>query len=112
MPQLYYKDYFSLKTLHKFGVSPEQNLDLSKSKEEILSPFGRLSKEDKTFLQGKVNAALIDNGIVKEEAKNQNREPIFIAELEENVFENTPKTPTPNAPEIASPVKEQEGKNL
>jgi len=60
---LYYRDYFSLKTLNKFGVNPDTQLDLQNNPSKILSTFGKVNAEDKKFLLDKINAAYSDMGI-------------------------------------------------
>lgn len=59
-----YRDYFSLKTLSRFGVEPDRKLpespDAVQMKQEILSAFGERDRGDAEFLSHKTDCALID----------------------------------------------------
>ncbi len=87
-----YRDYFSLKTLHRFGVEPDRPLTTDGAPEEvksgILSAFGKQSAEAGEFLAHKTDCALLDMRIGEREPE---RVPIEVSEAMEDFVpaENT-----------------------
>ncbi len=71
-----YRDYFSLNILNKYNVNPDKSIDISDNIKEtvdgIVSTFGDVSKDEKTFLLRKTNNALVDMRILDENLKEMN----------------------------------------
>jgi len=76
-----YKDYFSLKTLLKHNINPNQDLNLNENKESILKSFGEVTKEEKDLLSKRIDNACKDLGIVQKEKIR-----IDVKELDETYY--------------------------
>ncbi len=102
-----YRDYFSLKTLNRFGVSPDRTLVTEGRPEEvkqnILAAFGApdevLSAEDFAFLAHKTDCALLDMHVIE---PIREREAIEVPEANER-FE----APVAGIPEVRAPSVER-----
>ena len=98
---MHYRDYFSLKTLARFGVSPDREIITEGKAEDIrrtiLSAFGTLSPEDRIFLARKTDAALCDMRLTE---PAPSREQIDICEAAEPLpLTSVPLTREPDVPQ-------------
>ena len=84
---LKYRDYFSLKTLGKYNIDPNKDINilasLDETKKEILKNFNEKDKEMISKLNNSIDNAFIDMRLQSE--KTIIRENIIVSEAMDNV---------------------------
>ena len=82
-----YRDYFSLKTLGKYNIDPNKNINilasLDETKKEILKNFNEKDKEMISKLNNSIDNAFIDMRLQSE--KTRIRENIIVSEAMDDV---------------------------
>ena len=82
-----YRDYFSLKTLGKYNIDPNKDINilasLDETKKEILKDFNEKDKDMISKLNNSIDNAFIDMRI--QNKKTRIRENIIVSEAMDNV---------------------------
>ena len=84
---LKYRDYFSLKTLGKYNINPDKDINvlasLDETKKEILKDFNEKDKDMISKLNNSIDNAFIDMRLTS--SKEKRRESIIVSEAMDDI---------------------------